>query len=164
MKLFMVICLLLLARFQLGTSRNICSKSSSPTLSDLNRVSFKDSIYILEYKLRGWFIIRENTVWHIFLQRKNCSFSVCNKLRFFLCYLVLTNLGFVMIKIGGKVTKHVKIYSDYRLLIFIESLWFPILSKNVYMKILLCRKIYNFEKVLSMKKELACDIEKELAK
>ena len=49
-KLFMVICLLLLARFQLGTSHNICSKSSSPTLSDLNRVSFKDSIYILQYK------------------------------------------------------------------------------------------------------------------
>ena len=68
-----------------------------------------------------------------------------------------------MIKIGGKVTKHVKIYSDYRLLIFIESLWFPILSKNVYMKKLSFRKIYSFEKVLKMKKEVACDIEKELA-
>ena len=80
-KLFMVICLLLLARFQLGTSRNICSKSSSPTLSDLNRVSFKDSIYILQYKLRGWFIIIENTICHIFLQRKINAISlyICKK-------------------------------------------------------------------------------------
>ena len=75
----MVICLLLLARFQLGTSRNICSKSSSPTLSDLNRVSFKDSIYILQYKLRGWFIIIENTVWHISLQRKINAISLYAK-------------------------------------------------------------------------------------
>ena len=27
--------------------------------------------------------------------------------------------------------KQVKFYSDYRLLIFIETLWFPILSKNL---------------------------------